>query len=288
MGKYDYITELTGADEYPTWRHAVTLALQGDGLWNHCSAGTDPNDFAEFASVMPRPAAAGTISATEKQSMIDWIKEDAQAKGIICRKLSAVVQGLLNPDDAPRYISVFENARRRFAEMAVLVTDDKMVFLLLHRLPLTPEWLIFKHMTMNLYSSPPAPSSSTTPAPSKMTFASIVTSLSEEANRLRGELKLNGPGSEYANATSFKPQEGKTNPKTGIRIHKYNPKGVCCDNPICTGLPRSLTHDREHCFQPGGGMEGQGGIRNRDRDRDRKPSKKSDIAAAANSNDTPA
>lgn len=141
---------------------------------------------------------------------------------------------------------------------------------------------------MNLYSSPPATSSSTTPAPSKMTFASIVTSLSEEANRLRGELKLNGPGSEYANATSFKPQEGKTNPKTGIRIHKYNPKGVCCDNPVCTGLPRSLTHDREHCFQPGGGMEGQGGIRNRDRDRDRKPSKKSDIAAAANSNDTPA
>ncbi|KAG2753430.1 hypothetical protein P692DRAFT_20641698, partial [Suillus brevipes Sb2] len=51
---------------------------------------------------------------------------------------------LKDPDDAPRYISVFENARRRFAEMAVLVTDDEMVFLLLHGLPLTPEWLIFK------------------------------------------------------------------------------------------------------------------------------------------------
>jgi hypothetical protein len=53
MGKYDYITELTGADEYPTWQCAVTLALQGNGLWNHCSAGADPNNFAEFASIMP-------------------------------------------------------------------------------------------------------------------------------------------------------------------------------------------------------------------------------------------
>lgn len=99
--------------------------------------------------------------------MIDWIKEDVQAKGIICRKLSAVVQGLLNEawtareqwttlathyahldvtsqfelraqlfgeklkdaDDSSRYISTFENARCRFAEMAVTVTEDEMVFL---------------------------------------------------------------------------------------------------------------------------------------------------------------
>lgn len=32
MGKYDHIIELSGADEYPAWRRAVTLALQADGL----------------------------------------------------------------------------------------------------------------------------------------------------------------------------------------------------------------------------------------------------------------
>lgn len=319
MGKYDYIIELSGADDYPSWRHAVTLALQGDGLWNHCSIGTDPNNYAELASVMPSPAIAGSPTDVEKQSMITWIKEDAQAKGIICRKLSAIIQGLLSenwtareqwntlathfgrldvtsqfklraqlfaeklkdPDDAPRYISTFENARRRFAEMAVVVTKDEMVFLLLHGLPLSPEWLIFKCMTMNLYSTLTPSSSSTTTK--KMTFANIVTSLSEEANRLRGELKLNGPGSEYANATSFRASEAKTNLKTGIRIHKANPKGISCDNPVCTGLLRSLTHDRKHCFQSGGGMEGQGGVRNRER----KPgSRKPEVAAAANSTDT--
>ncbi|KAG2754167.1 hypothetical protein P692DRAFT_20721155, partial [Suillus brevipes Sb2] len=113
---------------------------------------------------------------------MDWIKEDAQTKGIICRRLSAVVQGLLNEastarqqwdvlamhfgrldissqfelraqlfaeklkdaDDVSRYISVFEHARRRFAEMAITFTDGEAVFLLLQGLPQTPEWIIFK------------------------------------------------------------------------------------------------------------------------------------------------
>ncbi|KIK35816.1 hypothetical protein CY34DRAFT_65220, partial [Suillus luteus UH-Slu-Lm8-n1] len=30
---------------------------------------------------------------------------------------------------------------------------------------------------------------------------------------------------------------------------------VPCENPACIGLPRSMMHDREHCMQPGGGME---------------------------------
>ncbi|KAG0694979.1 hypothetical protein DFH29DRAFT_880322 [Suillus ampliporus] len=144
----------------------VTLALQGDGLWNHCSSGTNPNNFTKFTSVMPSLAVAGSPTPAEKQTMIDWIKEDAQAKGIICRKLSAVVQGLLNetwtareqwntlathfghlditsnfelrvqlfaeklkdPDDAPQYISAFKNTRHHFTEMFIVVTDDEMLY----------------------------------------------------------------------------------------------------------------------------------------------------------------
>ncbi|KAG1792608.1 uncharacterized protein HD556DRAFT_1309156 [Suillus plorans] len=58
--------------------------------------GTKPNNFAEYASKMPSPTAARNPTAAEKQAMIKWIKEDVQMKGIICRKLSAVIQGLLD------------------------------------------------------------------------------------------------------------------------------------------------------------------------------------------------
>jgi hypothetical protein len=90
-----------------------------------------------------------------------------------------------------------------------------------------------------------------------------VTSFSEEANCQCSQLKLAKPGSEYANTTSGSyPQPGsdaKTNPANSVRIHKYNPKGVPCENPVCVGLPHSLTHDKEHCLQPGGGAEGTKG-----------------------------
>lgn len=41
-------------------------------------------------------------------------------------------------------------------------------------------------------------------------------------------------------------------------MHKVNPKGIAYENPICVGLPCSLTHNWDHCFQPGRGMEGKG------------------------------
>lgn len=65
MGKFDHIAELTGSDNYPSWRRAVELALAGEGLWNHCSNGIDPLDVAEFASQMPKAATAGQPTAAE-------------------------------------------------------------------------------------------------------------------------------------------------------------------------------------------------------------------------------
>ncbi|KAG2742393.1 hypothetical protein P692DRAFT_20685781, partial [Suillus brevipes Sb2] len=105
----------------------------------------------------------------------------------------------------------------------------------------------------------PSPSTTTTPSapPTRLTFTQVASSLSEEANRLRGERQLACPGSEYANAatSSSSSAETKVNPKTGVRIHRSNPKGVACENSACSGLPQSLTHDLEHCLQQGGGME---------------------------------
>jgi len=297
MGKFDHIVELLGADTYPSWRRAVRLALAGEGLWNHCSSGTDPNDIAEFASSIPAPATAGSPTADERKAMKEWLKEDAQAKAIIGRKLSPVVQNMLNEDfsareqwemlakrfarldvtsqfelrtqlfterlkdadDASRYLGVFENGRRRFAEMGVTFTDEEAIWMFLHGLPDTPQWVVYRSLTIGMYNNQPTTSSSATPATqTKVTFEQVATSFSEEASRQSGQLKLARPGSEYANVlTTVSAAERKVNPATGVRVHKNNPKGVPCDNPVCTGLPRSLTHDREHCMQQGGGMEGK-------------------------------
>ncbi|KAG2058763.1 hypothetical protein BDR06DRAFT_1003940 [Suillus hirtellus] len=165
---------------------------------------------------------------------------------------------LKDADNVSCYISVFKNMRRWFAEMAIVFTDGEAVFLLLQGLLQTLEWMIFKHMTMASYSSScilAATSTSTTAATPAVTFMTVTSHLSEEANRICGEHKLLGPGSEYANTML----DLKANPKTRIHMHKSNPKGVACDNPACAGLPWLLTHDCEHCFQQGRGMEGKGG-----------------------------
>lgn len=133
---------------------------------------------------------------------------------------------------------------------------------------------------MGLYKTPPASTSSTTPTiPTKVIFEDITVSFSKEANHQSGHLKLVRPGSEYANAASHShlQQAPSVNPTTGVRVHKQNPKGIVCDNPVCTGLPHSMTHDREHCMQQGGGMEGKAPWHNKTNT----PPKKKEIAAAA-------
>ncbi|KAG2029833.1 hypothetical protein BDR03DRAFT_1017879 [Suillus americanus] len=81
---------------FSNWRRSVELALAGEGLWNHCSNGTDPSDVTEMASVMPTAATARQPTSAELTSMKDWVKEDAQAKAIIGRRLSPIVQNMLS------------------------------------------------------------------------------------------------------------------------------------------------------------------------------------------------
>jgi hypothetical protein len=205
MGKFNHINKLQGTDSYPSWRRAVKLALAGEGLWNHCSSGADPNDIAEYASSMPKPATAGKPSTDELKLMKEWInlKEDAQTKAIIGRKLSPIVQNILDKslsaheqwemlakrfarldvssqyelhaqlfteklkdaEDAARYLGVFENGRHRFAEMWITFTDKEAIFMLLNSLPETPQWVVFRSLTIGLYQS----ASIITPSPSTTT-----------------------------------------------------------------------------------------------------------------------
>jgi hypothetical protein len=103
MGKYDHITELSGAETYLSWRRTIMLALASEGLWNHCSEGTNPNDYEEFASVMPSPVSAGAPTTAERAAILEWIKEDAQTKAIIGRRLSPVIQNMLGERATARH-----------------------------------------------------------------------------------------------------------------------------------------------------------------------------------------
>ncbi|KAG2750373.1 hypothetical protein P692DRAFT_20847626 [Suillus brevipes Sb2] len=242
MGKYDHIIELTGAEMYPIC----------EGLWNHCSEGVNPNDYEEFASVMPSPAQAGAPTTAEHELIKDWIKEDVQMKAIIGHRLSLIIQNMLrekvtvqqqwqvlhkrfarlnitsqmscDANDASWYLSVFKNGRCWFVEMGVTFTDEEAVWMLLHGLPDTPQWVVYRSLTMGLYKTPPASASSTAPTiPTKVTFEDITISFSEEANCQSGHLKLVRPGSEYTNAASHSHSQQTL-------IHKQNPKGIVCDN----------------------------------------------------------
>jgi hypothetical protein len=219
---------------------------------------------------MPSPAQAGAPTTAGHELIKDWIKEDAQTKAIIGRRLSLIIQNMLgekvtaqqqwqvlhkrfthldvtsqfelhdqlfserikDADGASRYLSVFKNGRHWFVEMGVIFTDEA-VWMLLHGLPDTPQWVVYHSLTMGLYKTPPASASSTAPTvPTKVTFKDIAVSFSEEANCQSGHLKLARPGSEYANAASHShlQQTPSVNPTTGVRIHKQNPKGIVCDN----------------------------------------------------------
>ena len=303
MGKYNHICELIGADNYPQWKKQMTLTLQGECLWSHCSSGNDPQNFTDFASHIPKPADPATIKESEKEKILDWLAKDVQAKALIDRKISIVVVSLLNEqqtareqwdvlanhyghtdilsqyqlrahvrleklkdaEDASHYVGVFEDARHRFLQMGVSYTTDESVFDLLQGLPDGIEWEIFRKFTMNtpslnstsstLVSSSTTSSSMSPPSPpSSFTFTDASKLLLEKANAIVGCRKLVGPGSEYANV-AVKP--GKTNPSMGVRIHKNNPSGIHCTNPPCNGKPQAETHDKEHCYWPGSGMEAQ-------------------------------
>lgn len=165
--------------------------------------------------------------ADELKLMKEWIKEDAQTKAIIGRKLSPIVQNILDEglsareqwemlakrfarlnvtsqyelclqlfteklkdtEDAARYLGVFEHGRRRFAEMRITFTDKEAIFMLLNGLPDTPQWVIFRSLTIGLYSSANVTASSPSTASSSssptmlVSFEQVATSFTEEVNR---------------------------------------------------------------------------------------------------------
>jgi hypothetical protein len=300
MGKYDHICELTGAGNYAWWSQQMTLALQGERLWDHCSSVVDASDLVELASTKPIPQNPSAITAAEKEAILDWLAKDAQAKALIDRKTSPVVanqlaatqtvreqwvilseryeqkdllsqyelrahvhsEKLKDADDAPQYLGIFEDARRRFIQMGVTYSNDEAIFDLLQGLLEVVEWQIFKEFTMSRLSAPsttvavttvstpsvaPNPSgstsvstgpqasaististtSTTSSSSSPLTFDNVAKLFTEKANAIIGKQKLAGPGSEeYASVALVQgASASKLNPATGLKMHRKTQRG---------------------------------------------------------------
>ncbi|KAG2065689.1 hypothetical protein BDR04DRAFT_142636 [Suillus decipiens] len=115
MGIFDHIPERARSENFPSWQREVELALVKEGLSNHCSSGTDPLDIVEFASTIPVATVPATPTTAEIISMKEWMKKDAQTKGIIYRKLPPIIQNMLGEKLTAR--QQWEVLLKRFARL---------------------------------------------------------------------------------------------------------------------------------------------------------------------------
>jgi hypothetical protein len=70
--------------------------------------------------------------------------------------------------------------------MGIAFTDSEAVWMLLHGLPETPQWVVFRSLTLGLYKAPSTSSTTTTPVVPPVAFEDVTAAFSEEANRQRG------------------------------------------------------------------------------------------------------
>ncbi|PPQ94219.1 hypothetical protein CVT25_006636 [Psilocybe cyanescens] len=136
--------------------------------------------------------------------------------------------------------------------MSVPYPESDVVHHILRGLPSSQSWTNFKQLMVQLYQDhmdrekAASDDGKDTAAPDTL-LDRIVSRLLIECHRIEAESpsKRNGPGSEYSNLA-------KDSDNRPIAKHLNNPNGVRCTN--CRGR----SHDRDHCFNPGGGMAGQG------------------------------
>ena len=285
--KLDHIELLVGASNYPIWKRGISQVLQGEGYWGHVEGSSNP--FAPFPS-SPEPSPPTEKSSTEVITAYqEWWQKDSKARTIIERRISPVSLNLLpqglgvtartiwkrlntlygrvdimsqfdlrdrlsrarlkDHTDLDRYVGEFQAARIKFIEMGVTYSEAEMVHQMLRGLPSTASWTNFKQLLTQVvqdhldHTATLSPETDT----SDLLLNRIISRLDIECQRIATErgFHKSGPGSEYtnlANASSSAP----------IRKHPNNPKGIACTN--CN----KRSHDIDHCWAKGGGMEGQG------------------------------
>ncbi|KIK31542.1 hypothetical protein CY34DRAFT_36099, partial [Suillus luteus UH-Slu-Lm8-n1] len=179
--------------------------------------------------------------------------------------------------DANNYVGQHAVLRERLSDCGAPLRDSDAIYSVLIGLPQTPIWQQFKSMLEQRMHDEVMTSTSNTP--STFTIESCVARITSEAARHVHAQAIHSsrPGSEYANATATTNSSSGTNPITGLRKHRFNPDEVFGTTPGCN----KGDHDHPHCYQKGGGMEGQAPwMRNRKDDK-AKDKETTNVAAAA-------
>ena len=148
--------------------------------------------------------------------------------------------------DLDCYVGEFQAGRIKFIEMGVPYSEAEMVHQMLCGLPLTPSWTNFKQLLVQVVQDHlDRPENSSPNVSNDLLLNRVISRLDIECQRLTTERgsHRSGPGSEYVNLAGS---------SITIRKHPNNPKGIVCTN--CN----KRSHDVDHCWTKGGGMEGQG------------------------------
>lgn len=166
--------------------------------------------------------------------------------------------------DLDNYLAQFRTGREHLLAMDVPFPESDMVHQIVHGLPFNGTWPNFKQLMIQLMQDHidverQSKAKGLVAAAPDSLLDRICQHITVECHRLQSDAasaKRSGPGSEYlglANASdSLGAKSGDNRP---IRKHDKNPLSVRCTMPGCKGV---RSHDHDHCFAPGGGMEGQG------------------------------
>ncbi|PPQ93931.1 hypothetical protein CVT25_010799 [Psilocybe cyanescens] len=175
---------------------------------------------------------------------------DINAQFEIKERLSTLK--LKDHKDFNNYIAKFCTGHERLLVMSVHYPESDIVHHILRGLPSSQSWTNFKQLMVQLCQDhmdreKVAIDEGKDAAAPDMLLDCIVSQLLIECQHIKAEstAKRNGPGSEYSNLA-------KDSNNRPIAKHPNNPNGVHCTN--CKGR----LHNRDHCFNPGGEMAGQG------------------------------
>jgi hypothetical protein len=324
MGKYDHIPELLGSENYVGWSTKMQYALVCEDLWCHINTVVDPADLLGTPSVKPVPVDLANIMAAETTAIREWLLNNMKAKDLITHRLSPSVRSLVSHShtisarkvwqmlaehfnqtdtsaqyqlrqrldtlwmkdsaDAMNYVGQHAVLCERLHDSGAPLRDRDAIYSILIGLPQMPIWQQFKSMLEQRMHDEIMTAMAT--RPSTFTIDSCVSRITAEAARHvhAQAVHLARPGSEYANAASSSNMNTpNVNSITGLRKHRHNPDGVFCTTPRCN----KGDHDHAHCYQKGGGMEGQAPWMRNKKQKD-EPKNTANVAAATTTTTPPA
>ena len=280
--RLDHVPTLEGVENFRLWARSMKTTLLGEDLWKFVSSGKDPNEEEELG--VWKPEVLDVKDMAQVQARRDFIVGNNRTNALIRRKLSPLVLESLpydlemdargtwnhlrgaydridldarfavrthldtiwlkNVQDVERFLAEFNGCFQKLAAMGKKLDNEECIYLVMKGLPDTGTWGPFKQ-NLQMRITEAAESSS------PLSLTTVTLRIQAEARRIEGykfSIKP-GPGSEYTNAArESKPASSST---TAVRVHKRNPSGVSCT--VCG----KSTHDKEHCWEKGGGAEGQ-------------------------------